>query len=146
MPVEASIRMYDHDVLVPHHERDYKTHVAHPLPELEDCVFNVLRVDWHGRIRWTAVVGDSLLKERQVAVKDFSNMPETTDSRPLQGHYGGEVHSLDALQARHHINQRTTGHVPAGGPVGPRQQCADHEGGEMRNMEPHAVAGVSGKM
>ena len=56
-PVEHELRCQAHDVLNPHHERDFRTFAAFPVQALEEARVVVLRADVRGRLLVEEVVG-----------------------------------------------------------------------------------------
>lgn len=56
-PVEHELRCQAHDVLHPHHERDFRTLAVFPVQALEDAKVVVLRADVRGRLLVEEVVG-----------------------------------------------------------------------------------------
>ena len=56
-PVEHELRCQAHDVLHPHHERDFRTLAVFPVQALEDAKVVVLRADVRGRLLIEEVVG-----------------------------------------------------------------------------------------
>ena len=58
-PVEHELRVYAHDILQPHHERDFRSFAVYPVEALEDARFVVMRADVRGRLLIEAVIGDS---------------------------------------------------------------------------------------
>ena len=55
--VEYELRMYSHDVLKSHHDKDYRALAVFPLQELEDIRVLVIRVDYKGDILLEAIAG-----------------------------------------------------------------------------------------
>ena len=56
-PLEHEVRCQAHDVLHPHHERDFRTLAVFPVQALEDAKVVVLRADVRGRLLVEEVVG-----------------------------------------------------------------------------------------
>lgn len=56
-PVEHELRMYAHDILKPHHDKDYRALAVFPLAALEEVRIVVVRVDYKGDILLETVVG-----------------------------------------------------------------------------------------
>ncbi|CAK9076517.1 unnamed protein product [Durusdinium trenchii] len=56
-PVEHELRMYAHDILKPHHDKDYRALAVFPLAALEEIRVIVVRVDYKGDILLETVVG-----------------------------------------------------------------------------------------
>ena len=56
-PVEHELRMYAHDILKPHHDKDYRALAVFPLAALEEIRIIVVRVDYKGDILLETVVG-----------------------------------------------------------------------------------------
>eukprot|EP00913_Durusdinium_trenchii_P014680 g13773.t1 len=55
-PVEHELRMYAHDILKPHHDKDYRAAVS-PLAALEEIRIIVVRADYKGDLLLETVVG-----------------------------------------------------------------------------------------
>ncbi|CAK0880153.1 unnamed protein product [Prorocentrum cordatum] len=47
---EADLRIFIHDAVAPHHDKDYRALVAFPLRLLEDVVLNVVMTDYGGKV------------------------------------------------------------------------------------------------
>ena len=58
-PVEHELRIYAHDVVHPHHERDFRSFAVFPVGALEDARVVVLRADVRGRLLVESIVGGS---------------------------------------------------------------------------------------
>ena len=58
-PVEHELRIYAHDVVHPHHERDFRSFAVFPVGALEDARVVVLGADVRGRLLVESIVGGS---------------------------------------------------------------------------------------
>ena len=56
-PVEREIRMYSHDILKAHHEKDYRALAVFPVDALAGCRVAVIRLDYKGDILVETVTG-----------------------------------------------------------------------------------------
>jgi len=51
LPVgEADLRIFVHDAVAPHHDKDYRTLIVFPLTILEDLILHVLMIDYGGKV------------------------------------------------------------------------------------------------
>ena len=58
-PVEHELRIYTHDIVHPHHERDFRSFAVFPVAALEEARVVVLRADVRGRLLVEAIIGSS---------------------------------------------------------------------------------------
>ena len=58
-PVEHELRVYIHDVINPHHERDFRSFAVLPVQDLEEARVVVLRADVRGRLLVEVIVGNA---------------------------------------------------------------------------------------
>ena len=58
-PVEHELRIYTHDIVHPHHERDFRSFAVFPVAALEEARVVVLRADVRGRLLVEAIIGGS---------------------------------------------------------------------------------------
>ena len=56
-PVERESRMYSHDILTAHHEKDYRALAVFPVDALSSCRVAVIRLDYKGDILVETVTG-----------------------------------------------------------------------------------------
>ena len=56
-PVEHELRVHVHDIVCPHHERDFRSLAVFPLQELDQAKLVVLRADYRGQLVVESVVG-----------------------------------------------------------------------------------------
>ena len=47
---EADLRIFIHDAVAPHHDKDYRTLVVFPLRLLEDVALNIVMMDYGGKV------------------------------------------------------------------------------------------------
>ena len=58
-PVEAEIRVYLHDILTAHHDKDFRASAVFPWEALDDCKLVVIRADYRGELIVESVTGPS---------------------------------------------------------------------------------------
>ena len=54
---EASVRVWAHDALYPHHDKDYRSMAAFPAPALRNVALHVFRVGYWGSLRTDVIYG-----------------------------------------------------------------------------------------
>ena len=116
---EREVRGYAHDVLFPHHNKDYRSLCAFPLPALAGLVFNFIRVDSLGRANLESVTGsaagpdapqawflihrrhmrlihDEGRLDRQAFTSELA-LHASTGSRPKRGGHGLRIPRVDGF-------------------------------------------------
>ena len=84
-PVEHELRMYAHDILKPHHDKDYRALAVFPLAALEEIRVIVVRVDYKGDILLETVVGSQwtqqdvwvMISKGHMTLLQPQSLPET---------------------------------------------------------------------
>jgi len=56
-PVEHELRVYTHDIVHPHHERDFRSFAVFPVAALDEARVVVLRADVRGRLLVETIIG-----------------------------------------------------------------------------------------
>ena len=56
-PIEAELRVYTHDMIHAHHDKDFRSHAVFPVPELEDGKLVVIRANYLGNLVVETVTG-----------------------------------------------------------------------------------------
>ena len=54
---ESDLRVFTHDVLFQDHDKDYRTHIAFPIQDLERCCIFIIRVNYWGHSTVDSLVG-----------------------------------------------------------------------------------------
>ena len=67
-PTEHDLRVFIHDVLEVHHDKDFRTFAALPLSELQEVALFVMRIDHWDAVKLEVIVGSdySALKPRNL--------------------------------------------------------------------------------
>ena len=137
-PVEHELRMYAHDILKPHHDKDYRALAVFPLAALEEMRIIVVRVDYKGDLLIETVTGSQWTKLDMWVMISKGHMtllqpPSPEDGKKLLEKE--EVYNTPCLGFRYFWHQRHDQAKTAPGVVSCRH-CRTRKGGGGDDPEP----------
>ena len=137
-PVEHELRMYAHDILKPHHDKDYRALAVFPLAALEEMRVIVVRVDYKGDLLIETVTGNQWTKLDIWVMISKGHMtllqpPSQEAGKVLLGKE--EVYNTPCLGFRYFWHQRHDQAKTAPGIISCRH-CRARKGGGMEEPVP----------
>ena len=136
-PVEHELRMYAHDILKPHHDKDYRALAVFPLAAMEEIRVVVVRVDYKGDLLIETVTGSQWSISDVWVMISKGHMTLLQPPSPDEGRAlleKEEVYNTPCLGFRYFWHQRHDQAKTAPGVISCRH-CRSRKGGSAEDTE-----------